>query len=335
MNENTPKITRLLVPLVLLAVACGDSTSPEDSANMNGIWFGAWSSSISSSNGSLIANIVQQGSSLVGSIDLPEGDMYGEQLTGIVNGYEISFGDIAQQITFTGTVQGDTLASGAYEDHTSEDSGTWEASKNPVDGTLTIVSAFDSPGSMPSGLTFADGSFWVSVAGSEIFNVDTQGNIISSFSILPGLHASDLTYDRMYLWGTAHFDHQIHEFDTSGNVIATFSSPGTAPTGLAFDGVHLWNADSSGRIYKLDTSGNTLVSFVSPGPCPNGLAFDGAYLWNIDIDAGKIYKFDRSGKTVSTYDSPGGYLSCGIEYALGYLWLADWTEAKIYKLRIG
>jgi uncharacterized repeat protein (TIGR02543 family) len=45
---------------------------------------------------------------------------------------------------------------------------------------------------------------------------------------------------------------KIFELDTAGNVISSFDSPSFHPTGLAWDGEHLWVSDwTENRIYQL------------------------------------------------------------------------------------
>ena len=74
-----------------------------------------------------------------------------------------------------------------------------------------------------------------------------------------------------------------------GSVVGEIPSPGSGPTGVAWDGTHLWNADQAAdRIYKLDPSDGSVVdSFSSPGGFPWGLAWDGVYLWCLDVNANR------------------------------------------------
>jgi hypothetical protein len=52
-----------------------------------------------------------------------------------------------------------------------------------------------------------------------------------------------------------------------GEVIKVIKTPGPNPTGLAFDGKHLWLADNRlDKIFKIDpASGQVIKSFDSPG----------------------------------------------------------------------
>ena len=92
-----------------------------------------------------------------------------------------------------------------------------------------------------------------------------------------------------------------------GDILLKFSSPGTSPSGLAWDGTHLWLADDgTDKIYKLDPSdGSVLLSFESPGPQPRGLVWDGRHLWHADNVTRKLHQLDRAtGAALSTMNAP-------------------------------
>ncbi len=80
----------------------------------------------------------------------------------------------------------------------------------------------------------------------------------------------------------------------SGEVIKSFASPSTYPSGLAFDGKYLWLCDAAAdKIYQLDLDGKVIKSFASPSTEPLGLTFDGKYLWHCDDVAATIYQIAR------------------------------------------
>jgi len=122
--------------------------------------------------------------------------------------------------------------------------------------------------------------------------------------------------------------------------VRSFSSPGGDPTGLAFDGTHLWNADGwDEKIYKIDPSdGSVVSSFDSPGGSPTGLAFDGTHLWNaegVNYDT-KIYKIDTSdGSVVSSFDFRGVPIALGLAFDGRHLWSSNCTYryTTIYEIR--
>ena len=92
-----------------------------------------------------------------------------------------------------------------------------------------------------------------------------------------------------------------------GDVILKFTSPGSNPSGLAWDGTHLWLADDgTNTIYKLDpTDGRVLSSFKSPGSSPRGLVWDGNHLWHADNATRKVHQLDRAtGAALSAIGEP-------------------------------
>ena len=118
------------------------------------------------------------------------------------------------------------------------------------------------------------------------------------------------------------------------SVVSSFSSPGTDPHGLAWDGDYLWNADNDDdKIYKINPSTGAVVdSIPSPGTDSQGLAWDGNYLWNADNDDNKIYKLNPStGAVIDSFSSPGPN-PYGLAWDGDYLWHDDSTDDKIYKL---
>ena len=128
----------------------------------------------------------------------------------------------------------------------------------------------------------------------DLSNVETKvllkntGVIIDSWPRIDILAAVDECSgigEKGYLWNTDSISDKIYKLTTDGIIVANFTSPGTAPYGLTFDGTNLWLADSdTDMIYKLNpVDGSVIDSFTSPGTDPRGLTFDGTYLWYNNI----------------------------------------------------
>jgi hypothetical protein len=79
---------------------------------------------------------------------------------------------------------------------------------------------------------------------------------------------------------------------------------GNAPSGLAFDGVHLWTANNGGSVSIITPQASTPypVTTVTTGfTTPIGIVYDGAHIWVTDfIVAGKLFKLDGSGAIIQT-----------------------------------
>jgi len=114
----------------------------------------------------------------------------------------------------------------------------------------------------------------------------------------------------------------------------SFNSPGPGPTGLAWDGTYLWNADTNeGKIYKLDpSSGKVIASLDASDFILEGLTWDGSYLWAVDGGECKLYKLDpNDGRIIASLNAPGSNPT-GLTWDGNYLWNADADKAKIYKI---
>jgi transglutaminase-like putative cysteine protease len=119
-----------------------------------------------------------------------------------------------------------------------------------------------------------------------------------------------------------------------GDVLKTIKTPGPLPTGLAFDGQHLWLADDfTDKIYKIDPeTGRILLSFDSPGHHPEGLAWDGQYLWHIDSGEKLMYKLDpETGKALSILESNSPNPR-DLAWDGEYIWIADFRSDTLLKV---
>ena len=125
-------------------------------------------------------------------------------------------------------------------------------------------------------------------------------------------------------------------FGVTGDVEKQFSSPGSCPTGLTFDGKYLWNCDrKTDMIYKIDPKdGSILDSLPSPGYRPLGLAWDGKFLWNVDASEEEyfIYRIDPKTKTtIKTLWAPCDRPE-GLAWDGKYLWITDDRKNKIHQI---
>lgn len=128
----------------------------------------------------------------------------------------------------------------------------------------------------------------------------------------------------------------------TGQIIKSFNTPGTHPTGLTFDGQNLWMADrKTKKLYCINTeTGKVIRTIPSPGYWPMGLTWDGEALWNADVKGGlpmsenyrgKIYRIDPSDGTIlKTLESPSG-TPRGLTWDGDYLWCLDNHKDKLIR----
>ena len=110
-----------------------------------------------------------------------------------------------------------------------------------------------------------------------------------------------------------------------GDTNSSFACPGHFPTGLAFDGQYLWNADrQTDSLYQIDpTSGEIIKTLNAPGYQIADLAYDGQMLWCLDIEEGLIYRLDpQTGINEKTIYAPCDRPR-GMAFDGQYLWLSD------------
>lgn len=119
-----------------------------------------------------------------------------------------------------------------------------------------------------------------------------------------------------------------------GSAKKTFKTPGTHPTGMTFDGKHIWLADNmTYKIYGIDPgSGKVVKTMDAPGTDPVGLAWDGSLLWCVDKTEKWIYGINiETGIAEKILESnsknPGGLTFDG-----EFLWLVDNDNKKILKI---
>jgi len=120
-------------------------------------------------------------------------------------------------------------------------------------------------------------------------------------------------------------------FAFTGEIVRNFDIPGTCPTGLTYDGSHLWLADrKADRLFCISPkSGKVLRSISSPAYWPMGLTWDGEALWNADVNSGKIYRINpENGLIMKTIDAPESSPR-GLAWDGKYLWCTDNISDKI------
>jgi streptogramin lyase len=142
-----------------------------------------------------------------------------------------------------------------------------------------------------------------------------------------------LVQDRDHLWSCGSQVGQtalLYRLDrNTGAVLATFPLPGHHPAGLAFDGTHLWLADSDARkLFRLDIEAAKVSRKVAaPGFYPTGLAFDGSNFWTADASSGRIYRLRGSNARADAVLSPDVFPCADRFVALTWDGQALWAAA--------
>jgi len=118
-----------------------------------------------------------------------------------------------------------------------------------------------------------------------------------------------------------------------GDVVTTFPT-GDYPTGLTWDGTHVWLADRDcGRLYAIDPTSGALVDSVEcPAFSPLGLAYGEGSIWVSGYYEDGIYRLDMATRKVVDVISAPGDLTTGLAWDNGYLWACDASAKEIVKL---
>lgn len=327
---------------IFLVTSCGDDTSsPENGGsgpmNVSGVWHGTWTSTDEGSNGPFMVVFDQNGSTLSGSVDIPDINFHDAPLTGTVNQDHFTFGDVDGVIQFTGTINSDTTsASGQYEYPALDDEGTWTMTRGSG-SFITLTDSLDLPSTyFGSDIVWADSRIWILAPSDQIHIVDPATGILDSVTT-PGSYPSGIAYDGIHLfvsdgpWGTS----KMYLVDPV--VPSILMSPGDGSIdGLASDGSHIWCLDDDPFdpcIYQLNASGGTIGSFSCLGSSVKGLTYDGTDLWYGSFESGEtsIYRVDTNGTLLSSFGAPS-FMPGGLTFDGESLWLSSGWDDPIYQL---
>ena len=123
----------------MLCTACNGSSDSHTVSNVSlpdtwsAVCSGTYVSSVYSATGPFEVSLSKSGTALTGTLSVPAIEMTDSPLTGVAQGTSIVFGDIAQRISFTGTVQGNSgglTGAGTYTLPEDSDHGTWTVNCN-------------------------------------------------------------------------------------------------------------------------------------------------------------------------------------------------------------
>jgi transglutaminase-like putative cysteine protease len=119
-----------------------------------------------------------------------------------------------------------------------------------------------------------------------------------------------------------------------GDIEREFPTPGSCPTGLAFDGKSLWLADrKTDSLYRISPADGTIESVMpAPGYQVEGLAWDGKCLWVLDVEEKMIHKFNpQTGISEKSIPAPSESPQ-GLAWDGEYLWVGDFGTDSLYQI---
>lgn len=194
-------------------------------------------------------------------------------------------------------------------------------------GVLTQY-AFSTMYSVPSGITAGpDGRLWVATdttSSSDSVAAVTTAGVVSQYAPA-NAHGTGICSDGTNLWFTDTAYNKVYQVNTSGAMLASYSTYGGTHYGICFDGTYIWTASLTGYLNQF-TLGGTLTHYAIGG-APNftDICFDGTLLWMSGGTGGYIWSCDPSNPlgTLTTYPCSGSSLSGICVDSNGYIWASD------------
>ena len=158
----------------------------------------------------------------------------------------------------------------------------------------------------------------------------------TAFAGTASIMASFPTPCRSSAYGIDYYDGQlyhadgpyrtIYKTDTVGSVLGVIPTT-MRPFGIDRTQTEFWTDDSAAMIYRLETTGSFIRSFKGPGVRSGGVAFGEGFIWY--TSGPTVFKLTPNGSIRDSFDLPGGLH--GICWYASNLWVADWSQGKIYQ----
>lgn len=209
-----------------------------------------------------------------------------------------------------------------------------------------VISTIPAPAGNPDGLTWINGSLWITSDDTfEIYKINPGTGAIEDSIAGHGNDVSltGLTYDGTYLLSTCHPMIYSREV-TGGAVVDSIPAPGASVNeGLAWDGTSIWSTNwQDNLVYELDPANGDILSFFFPQAPSDydgltGIAYDGFFLWISDQDSKVIMQ------CVPGDPIPWEFFlaPCDVPQDLAwdgtYLWVTEYeaTGAMVYQIDPG
>ena len=202
----------------------------------------------------------------------------------------------------------------------------------------------------PSAITFYNNRIWVTDWHNPAL-IEYQPNTLQElYQIsLEDNRASGIAWVKNDLYLCDSWQKKILQFKYSATerkliLIKSWTSPGTKPSGLCWDGKYLWSCDlDTGEIYQHELNENLTVlnEFPSPGRSPSGLTWNGKYIWSMDSDRNILYQHNSQNNmtVIKSYSLKKNFSEnkklAGISIGEEALWTISEEPANILKRSFG
>ena len=169
------------------------------------------------------------------------------------------------------------------------------------------------------------------------FPSDETRRIVTSWTTVN--NPTGIAWDGEHFW-VVNFGgaNKLLKYDPSGNLVDSFTAPGSSALALTFDGKYLWSLDFPERsAHQFDFSGNIVKTIPVPEEClqrgygEGGLAYDGQYLWR--GQGSRLCRFDTSGNLADVVQIQIDWIVAnGLAWDGEHLWVSDSQNEKIFEV---
>jgi len=153
----------------------------------------------------------------------------------------------------------------------------------------------------------SDGAdLWVPCSGDNTVSRvrGSDGKLLETWTGAPTARAALSATGWVFVAGydTAGKLYRIDPSQPAGAVTTVASNLAQFPQAIAYDGIRIWTANSTGSV-SIVTPGATIpwaVASVAAGTSLGGIVYDGARIWVSDQSNGKLLKLDANGAVLQT-----------------------------------
>jgi PKD repeat protein len=195
------------------------------------------------------------------------------------------------------------------------------AAKEPYQGYMPIVTAFDAPDYAQS-VAWDGSNLWTTDA-EKLYKINSKNGAIEGEFDLPFDTEAiydwetldeiviDMTWDGSNFWLIYRPENKIYKIDQQANLIATFDSPGADPTAITWTGTNPIVKTKDGFV-KIDSQDGSLLEIIESADRVTGMAWSGGNLWTTDQN--KILKYSSDFILQDNYPPPGSRTSYQVPY---------------------
>ena len=267
--------------------------------------------------------------------------------------------------------EGDLAFDGRYIWQTRNTDGVYKIDVGVIPTAAVVRSYFGAWGNN-TGVAWKDGYLYGVEHGAyydaTLMKIDPVSGAVVESTALHANNLMGLAWDGTNFWAVSHNkdpnaspqgnSHNLYEFDSAGNVIQAFATPGpeqweSTEKGLTWDGSSLWLVDvdaatNAYKLFKIDpVTGSYSVDEAIPlngVVYPEGVTWDGEYLWLSDQyspvtpGGGHLYMIDPTVKaivaTIPVHGLNAGWPGEGdLAFDGRYIWQSRNTDG-FYKIEV-